>query len=99
MLNKPPPFKVLNTKIPIIFPIKRRGFINQGSGLTILKLQLCFGWTPHKVMVTMRDNGDYIRVLLYSYYAASTGGGGSTHIRYICTDVAALGSWCHGSVS
>ena len=33
MINKPPPFKGLNIRIPIIMPIKGRGFINQGSGL------------------------------------------------------------------
>ena len=33
MMNEPPPFKGLNTRIPIIIPIKGRGFINQGSGL------------------------------------------------------------------
>ena len=34
MINKPPPFKGLNIRIPIIIPIKgRRGFINHGSGL------------------------------------------------------------------
>ena len=45
MINKPPPFKGLNIRIPIIFkglniripimiPIKWRGVINQGSTLT-----------------------------------------------------------------
>ena len=33
MINKPLPFKGLNIRIPIIVPIKRKGFINQGSGL------------------------------------------------------------------
>ena len=33
MISKPPPFKGLNIQIPIIIPIKGRGFINQGSGL------------------------------------------------------------------
>ena len=47
MINNPPPFKGLNIRIPIIIPIKGRGFIriqivipikgrgfmNQGSGL------------------------------------------------------------------
>ena len=33
MINTPPPFKDLNMRIPIIFPIKERGFINHGSGL------------------------------------------------------------------
>ena len=33
MINKPPPFKGLNVRIPIIIPIKGRGFINHGSGL------------------------------------------------------------------
>ena len=32
MINKPPPFKGLPIRIPIIIPIKGRGFINQGSG-------------------------------------------------------------------
>ena len=35
MMNKPLPFKGLNIRIPIIFPIKGRGFINYGSGLTL----------------------------------------------------------------
>ena len=33
MIDKPPPFKGLDIKIPIIIPIKGRGFINLGSGL------------------------------------------------------------------
>ena len=33
MINKPPPFKILNIRIPIIIFITGRGFINQGSGL------------------------------------------------------------------
>ena len=32
MINKPPPFKGL-IRIPIIIPIKGRGFINHGSTL------------------------------------------------------------------
>ena len=31
--------------------------------------------TPHPVIVTIRDNRDYIRVLLYSYYTTITGWG------------------------
>ena len=37
MINKPPPFKGINIGIPIIIPIKGRGFINHGSGLGILR--------------------------------------------------------------
>ena len=33
------------------------------------------GWTPHPVIVTIRDNRDYVRVLLYSYYTTITGWG------------------------
>ena len=33
MINKPPPFKGLNIRIPIIVPIKGKGFVDQGSGL------------------------------------------------------------------
>ena len=36
MINKPPPFEGLNTRIPIMIPIKGRGFVNQGSGLGAL---------------------------------------------------------------
>ena len=32
-------------------------------------------WTPHPVIVAIRDNKDYIRVLLYSYYTTITGWG------------------------
>ena len=31
---------------------------------------------PHPVIVTIRDNKDYIRVLLYFYYTTITGCGG-----------------------
>ena len=34
MINKPPPFKGRNIRIPIIMPTKGRGFINHGSGLS-----------------------------------------------------------------
>ena len=34
MINKPPPFKCLDVRIPIITPIKGRGFINKGCGLS-----------------------------------------------------------------
>ena len=33
MINKLTPFKGLNIRIPIIIPIKGRGFTNHGSGL------------------------------------------------------------------
>ena len=33
MISKPPPFKRLNIRIPIIVPIKGRGLINQESVL------------------------------------------------------------------
>ena len=33
MIYKPPPFKGLDIRIPIIIPIKGRGFINHGSTL------------------------------------------------------------------
>ena len=32
-------------------------------------------WAPQPVIVTIRDNKDSIRVLLYSYYTTSTGWG------------------------
>ena len=36
---------------------------------------VCLWWTPHPVIVTIRDTGDYIRVLLYSYHTTITGWG------------------------
>ena len=33
------------------------------------------GGPPHPVIVTIMDNRDYIRVLLYSYFTAITGWG------------------------
>ena len=35
MTNKPPPCKGLKIRIPIIIPIKGRGFINHGSTLQV----------------------------------------------------------------
>ena len=37
--------------------------------------KLLFRWTPQPVIVTIRNNRDYIRVLLYSYYTTITGWG------------------------
>ena len=37
MIHKPFPVKGLNIKIPIITPVKGRGFINQGS--TLVEIQ------------------------------------------------------------
>ena len=33
------------------------------------------GGTPHPVIVNIRDNKDYMRVLLYSFYTTITGWG------------------------
>ena len=33
-----------------------------------LEIQVYLRWTPHPVIVTIRDNRDYSRVLVYSYY-------------------------------
>ena len=35
---------------------------------------------PHPAIVTIRDNREYIRVLLYSYYTTTTGWGGPPNI-------------------
>ena len=39
-------------------------------------------WTPHPVIVAIRDNKDYIRVLLDSYYTTITGWG--VLLNYTC---------------
>ena len=41
----------------------------------IMVIIVTIRWTPHPVMVTTRDNRDYIRVLLYSYHTTITGWG------------------------
>ena len=41
-------------------------------------------WTPHPEIVTIRDNRDYIEVLLYSYYTTLTGW------RVLLTDTSAI---------
>ena len=42
----------------------------------VLEEVLSIRWTPHPVIVTIMDNKDYIRVLVYSYYTTITGWGG-----------------------
>ena len=39
MIDTPPPFKGRNIRIPIIIPIKGRGFVIQGSGLRVRGLE------------------------------------------------------------
>ena len=41
----------------------------------MLELGGLLRWTPHPVIVTIRDSKDYNKVLLYSYYATIRGGG------------------------
>ena len=51
--------------------------ILKGQAMVSLLLfpQVCIRWTPHSVIVTIGDNRDYIRVLLYAYYTTITGWG------------------------
>ena len=60
-------------------------------------------WTPQPVIVTISDNRDYIRVLLYSYYNTITGWGGPPKIlddlgvpkfHRLCS----AGPPCHGRI-
>ena len=48
------------------------GFRVEGLGFRVRDAS---GGPPHPVIVTIRDIKDSIRVLLYSYYATSTGWG------------------------
>ena len=48
---------------------------NRGAEPQTRILVESFRWTPHPVIVTIRDNRDCIRVLLYSYYTTITGWG------------------------
>ena len=38
-------------------------------------------WTPHPVIVTIRDNRKYVRVLLYADYTTITGWGGPPNLK------------------
>ena len=42
MINKPPPFKGLNMRIPVVIPIKGRVFLNQGSGVWVITVHFRF---------------------------------------------------------
>ena len=44
MINKLPPSKGLNIRIPVIILFKGRGFINQGSGLNTRQHVLTCSW-------------------------------------------------------
>ena len=51
---------------------------------------------PHPVIVTVRDNKDYIRVLLCSYYTTITGVGvllRSTGLRFMVYGTRVSGGW------
>ena len=43
LINKPPPFKGLGIRIPIIISIKGRGFVNQGCGIIANLLEVRTG--------------------------------------------------------
>ena len=49
--------------------------------MVVVVLTALARWTPHPVIVTIKDNEDYIRVLLYSNYTTITGWGGVV-LRY-----------------
>ena len=41
-------------------------------------------------MVTVRDNKDYVRILLYSYYTGITGWGGPPNLETVTTNISDL---------
>ena len=47
----------------------------EGGDLLMRSERYRLGGPPHPVVVTVGDNRDYIRVLLYSYYTTITGWG------------------------
>ena len=58
MTSKAPPFKGLNTRIPIIIPFTGRGFMNQGSGL-----QFCIAFNMSPDIDCYRVGAQRIKVL------------------------------------
>ena len=77
MINKPLPFKDLNIRIFIITLLRGGGLVIRGLGyLADAELSVSMvGGPPHPVIVTIKDNKEYIRVLLDSYYTTITGWG------------------------
>ena len=75
MINKPPPFKGLNMRMPIIIiiPIKGRGFINQGSTLK----GMCSFQGPCKVLPkpkTLNPRGHaFLKSLQLDYHPCGFG--------------------------
>ena len=53
------------------------------EGFSFTGLVVEVRWTPHPVIVTIRDNRDYLRVLLYSYYTTITGWGVLLRLRSV----------------
>ena len=53
-MKKPPPFKGLNIRIPVITPIMGRGFINHGSALPLGFVPIWFGTLKPKPHIRFR---------------------------------------------
>ena len=67
MINKPPPFKGLNIRIPIQSPIKGEGgFIHQGSGLPT-KLEDLY-WVAVKELKFSYYIGETRLFTIYTHY-------------------------------
>ena len=70
-----------------VFKNSWREFLQQrvASGVISKHQVRCLRWTPHPVIVIIRDNRDYIRVLLYPTIPLLQGGGVLlTHVPQLC---------------
>ena len=54
---------------------RKKGIYPYYYGVTGKPRTTYFGWIPHPVIVSIRDNKDHIRVVLYSYYTTIAGWG------------------------
>ena len=63
---------------------KFRGLERQFWGVSDFKCCFYRRWTPHPVIVTIRDNKDYIGLLLYYYYTTIILLTSTTHFTYLC---------------
>ena len=63
------------------------GFWFNANHSLMAALVICLGWTPQPVIVTIGDNRDYIRVLLYSYYTTIRGWGGPPKVCFASVEV------------
>ena len=63
----------LNTFAPMVVLLIASRLRQRSQSLACCTIEVELRWTPHPIILPIRDNKDYIRVLLYSYYTTMGG--------------------------